>query len=97
VELYDCRDPIRAPMNGTCRVVCAENNEPLHVCGLPGVVLINEIAAPLAPVDEDYYCLMHYRYIFLCGECGAPRESSQRDLCRQCHWELSMWRRLRGA
>jgi hypothetical protein len=78
-------EKIPEQMTGACRVVCSDGwGEPWHVCGLPGVVLVNEIPGPLAPVDEDYYCLMHYRYAYCCMECRRPKESDERSICRRC-------------
>jgi hypothetical protein len=88
--LYAFEGPV-APkeMNGTCRVLCANGDQPFHVCGLPGVVFVNQIPAPLFPVDEDYYCLMHFRCMFCCAECGEIKESDESDRCRRCDWEIS--------
>lgn len=89
MELYYCSDPMPEQMSGTCRVMCADiEDEPLRVCRLPGVVLVNEIPYPLAHAEEDYYCLKHYRYVYCCAECWEPKESRGRDLCCRCQWEF---------
>ena len=91
MDLFYCSDPMPEQMSGTCRVMCADGwDAPWRVCGLPGVVLVNEIPGPLAPMEEDYYCLMHYRYAYCCGECGEPKESSERYLCCRCQWEFDL-------
>jgi hypothetical protein len=92
MDLFYCSDPMPEPMSGTCRVMCADReNEPWRVCGLPGVVLVNVIPGPLASVEEDFYCLKHYRWVYCCAECGEPKESVEHYVCSRCDWMHATW------